>query len=572
MLRKGSACFECRKHKVRCNGLKPTCTRCKRVQKDCAYAAGIAKRTTILEHLEARAVALELKLFELSLPGMHDLTLVSTRLLERLGHLGTLKGESSNAMWLPIYPGFGDEPSDWAEAKPSGMILEGDMIEGYYPLVGRAVIEQQLKSYNWEGMEDLPPPLSRYLICLFLPHRSQYHFFVDVPYFLHCVSLPPSHPQAIHPCFLNACYLAACACAGGVLASLQPIFIQRTRHFLQQSLMFSDRLDHFLWGSLLLGAYFARARRSDEAFVALSSTARFASACGLAENLELPVESNSDPRPRCYLLPPPKNGCELTDRIRFAHSAYLIDQSLTILSEYPAAFDLDDGWKSLLGFDNPLSDHGLQALPMTEANLDDIWTSDIHMKVSLMRLFERVKKFGISHATGCSGTEAEFLALGEDILRQHASIPPLSDPRGLQTFEVVSTFNPHLLLVHTTLYGSGLILWSLRAHEDIVAQGRMLEYLRALVAICKTVRDHGPPSRTQASVISMVHVRNAVRVIARQLQRAGIRENVKLSLSYYSDIESLLDFIEGMTAVFPTWADVPTSLKDTLTAAAKISL
>ncbi|KAF8312623.1 hypothetical protein DL93DRAFT_1293109 [Clavulina sp. PMI_390] len=242
-------------------------------------------------------------------------------------------------------------------------------------------------------------------------------------------------------------YHTICACAGsqGMLASLQPFFVKRTRHFLNQALMFADRITHFLWASILLSAYFGRSRRLEEAFVVISPAARLASACGLDRLFDA---NGTNEETGLYLLPPPRNVGEMVDRLRLAHSIYITDQTLYILSGYPTTFKYDGRWGSPQEKNSTTPDRERTA---TENDaLAEVWHSDMHLKVSIARIFER------------------------------KSLPPLSDPRGLQPSEAVSTFNPHLILAHTTLYGSGLILWSLRAHEDIQAKDKLLECLQAL--------------------------------------------------------------------------------------------
>ena len=170
---------------------------------------------------------------------------------------------------------------------------------------------------------------------------------MDVPYFLRCFSLPPSDPESIHPCLLNACYLAACAGGGPILATLQPFFIQRTRHFLNQALMYADRILHFLWASIVLTCHLARRRRLDESYAIISSAAHFASACGLTDGIR--TMEGVDYQVGERLLPPPKDETEAIGRIRLAYSLYITDHSLAALAAYPATFSYDEKWASRSG-------------------------------------------------------------------------------------------------------------------------------------------------------------------------------------------------------------------------------
>ncbi|KAF8312693.1 hypothetical protein DL93DRAFT_1298846 [Clavulina sp. PMI_390] len=85
---KGAACFQCRKWKMKCDAEKPTCSRCQHRGLGCVYPTGIAKRTSLTALLEARALELEVTIQKLTLSSIHDLSLVSARLLKRVAHLG----------------------------------------------------------------------------------------------------------------------------------------------------------------------------------------------------------------------------------------------------------------------------------------------------------------------------------------------------------------------------------------------------------------------------------------------------------------------------------------------------
>ncbi|KAF8309880.1 hypothetical protein DL93DRAFT_2085011 [Clavulina sp. PMI_390] len=341
---RGHACFQCREHKVRCNALKPVCSRCQRLNKQCTYASDISRRALIIGTLEARALELEMSVHKATLASAHNLSLASLRLLERIKRLGTNHElRPAEPTWLPIYPQFQPSvpnPKSSQGANKSGKVLGNDVIEGYASVISRDNIESQLSLHQWSGLDDLPPSMSRHLIHLFLPYRSHYYFFMDLPYFLHCLSLPSSHPESIHPCLLNACYLAACESSGGVLTSLQPFFIARTRHFLNQSLMYADRITHFLWATVVLACNFGRRRRLREGFAIVSSAALFVSASG---------RIGVDNPPGERLLPSPKNETEAIDGIRLAYSLYITDQTLTALAATPTTFSYDDRWASPSG-------------------------------------------------------------------------------------------------------------------------------------------------------------------------------------------------------------------------------
>lgn len=111
--------------------------------------------------------------------------------------------------------------------------------------------------------------------------------------------------MALHPCFLNVMYLAVCSNkAGGLLSAHTEYFERQTRKELQSSLEYADRLEHFLWASILFGEWLAKAGRFIESYVTLVSAVRFGVACGLAGE-------GSDSR----MLPVPETAAEAVNRI-----------------------------------------------------------------------------------------------------------------------------------------------------------------------------------------------------------------------------------------------------------------
>ncbi|KAF8304931.1 hypothetical protein DL93DRAFT_2172870 [Clavulina sp. PMI_390] len=570
MLAKGAACSGCRQLKMKCDGLKPTCSRCKQRRKECVYPGSLIRRGPITEALEARAMELELQIHKMMLASAHDLSLASGRLLERIGRLGDVVrpkqiAATLDTTWLPIYP----QPKQNETGPQGGRIVGEDNAEGYNSVVPRALVEHQLNSYQWTGLEELSPQLSLHLINLFLPYRAQFYFFIDVPHFLHCVSLPPSDPDAIHPCLLNACYLGACAGGGGLLASLQPHFIRRTRHFLEQSLMFADRINHFLWASVAMGCFFARELRSQECFAVAGAATRFGFACGLTAPFKPNVDGKSDSSGPGYLLPQLKDATGLMERIQLAHSLYLMDQTLTLLCGSQPSFPYDERWALSPREAAVRYRYGETSL-VNEEQLSKFWRSDTHLKVIMARTFERVMNFARSAASGTSYNilNEEYTALAAQISFQQSSIPPLSDPTGLQAHEAVSNFNPHLLLVHITIYGSGMILHSVRADQDVEARRKMLQCVEGLLDVCEIVRGNKRLRRVQSGLLNAAHMMNAVRIVARELQRSGRKGNARVSTSNCYAIELLLDFIDDITLLNPAWTKTPLLLKAPLSAAA----
>ncbi|KAF8304936.1 hypothetical protein DL93DRAFT_411836 [Clavulina sp. PMI_390] len=520
VLAKGAACFRCRKHKEKCDAAKPICSRCKSLYKECAYPTGIARRRPLTEVLEARALELEIMIHKLTLGSAYDLNRASDKLLKRIRNLGdTVRNLQASA------------------------------------LASTTVVEYNVNPHQWAGLDALPMRSSLDIIDLFIPHREHYYFFVDVPYFLHCAARPPSHPESLHPCLLNACYLAACASNQGELAVLKPYFLHRTRYFLQQALMLSDRITHFLWASIIFGCFLAQERRLEESFAVVGAAGRFAVACGLCVPNVRNAHGIDDLDNAAYILPPPKDEAEMIDRIRVAHSLYLLDQTLPVLGKYVPSFPYDERWASITNEPSPGHQNDQDSVSNEKQQSKHKHTT--YVNVSMARTFERVTNFYRSVHEHDKYSLDEYTDLSDQIVLHQSRIPPLSGlSRGRASVaDGPGPSRPDLLLVHTTLYGSGLILHSARAENDVNARRDMLRCVQALVYICEDIRAHQHIHKVRIGYVNLVHMVNAIRVIASDLRRPETRKNVQLSARNCRDIELFLDFIEELA--YPYCSGIP---------------
>ncbi|KAF8309042.1 hypothetical protein DL93DRAFT_1798742 [Clavulina sp. PMI_390] len=536
MLDKGAACLPCRRQRIKCDGLQPYCSRCYRLDKKCAYTAK-ARRLTVAGVLEARILELELITHKLTLSSAHSLSLVSQKLYERIGRLGNApKPRQILELANRTRQQLGSSPEFRRESRKDASINV---------LITQSAVEQELQSAQLDDFHDLPHSLSITLINLFLPFRSQWHFLADIPHFIYCLSLPTPHPEAIHPCLLNVCYLGACTSAGGALAAFKPHFLRRTRYFLQQSLMFADRHIHFLWANVILGVFLARERRIAECLALAGATGHFAVACGLDLSLKRRKEGDPPP-PSEHLLPPPKDKVEANDRIRLAHTIFALGQALPLLCGFSPAFSYDaddEGWS--LASEGAHTESQNDKIAMTE---EEVWRFELRLKALVLRTYRRARNYAQFVAEhGLRGSEGEYRAIEKQIHVKPMPALLLFENRGLAPLEASSTVNPHIILAYSVLYGSGLILHSLRAHEDAEARGKMFHCVQALVEICDNAR---------------------VRILSRELQRPGAQHTAELSISYCRSIELLLDYLDDLSLFLPAWADAPVALKNTLLAAA----
>lgn len=161
---------------------------------------------------------------------------------------------------------------------------------------------------------------------------------MDVASLLDAFDRPESDLSSLHPALLNAMYLGACSVNGHPLERFKSHFLERTRFYMHQSLACADRLTHFLWASVILGAFLVREYRLAEAYAVVSACARFAIACGLetcGSNNASTVASTSH---SISLLDPPSNEEDEGERTRLANAIFMMDRLIAHLGYFPRVF------------------------------------------------------------------------------------------------------------------------------------------------------------------------------------------------------------------------------------------
>ncbi|KAF8320885.1 hypothetical protein DL93DRAFT_2224587 [Clavulina sp. PMI_390] len=424
-------------------------------------------------------------------------------------------------------------------SEPTISLQEGDTSK-----VDRGVVKHTLSSFRWTMGEELPFPMSLYFIGLFLPHRSHFQFLIPLPFFVSRLSLSSSHPDSIHPCLRNACHLATCSLLGGDWTFLEPYFLQRTRYFLEQILVFAD-CEHFidyLWASSLVASYFVRARRLQEGFVVIAAASQLAKPCGVFSISNL----NCDVGPTKFLLPRPTTQVAALESIWLLQSLFMVDQSLSTLAAFPPNFIRED--YLIPSFDHSDITYPSFEMPMTsEEDLLRVWQTDEHLAVSTTVIFRLVAKLP-NLAEGSRATDTEALDVLRSFIRFHDSrIPSFSD--------AIRRLQPYTFLSYANLYGSSLILHSMLARENVRERNKMLQCARKLVDMCKGLRPHGHLCRIHISLVPMIHMMNAVRVFADELRTPKAQKNPRLSIEYCNHIEILLDFLSGITTLYPVWSE-----------------
>ncbi|KAG8899588.1 hypothetical protein FRB99_006563 [Tulasnella sp. 403] len=307
-LRKGAACLQCRKRKMRCDAGQPHCANCVKGKKglslvqlynhhlshskaDCQYAAGRAKTKTQLlrekiQDLESKIRALEQhsSARHASSPGessssspnngssgdQDDAEFPSpvSEFRAVLGVPASGSSSSASAAVSSTGPDFDlSQSSDLYNPELFSIWGPPPAIDPSFSPVG--------SSAKWWERPEPPPDIRNYLVNVFLGRSDDFHFYLNKPRFLLSLDFPP--PECPHPSLMNAIYLLGAHFTNSPEWTVhEPMFLARARESLLASLAHSDRLFDFLMASNLVAYYLYRTGRFLEGHHQTAGASRFA--------------------------------------------------------------------------------------------------------------------------------------------------------------------------------------------------------------------------------------------------------------------------------------------------------
>ncbi|KAJ7184466.1 hypothetical protein C8R46DRAFT_1026374 [Mycena filopes] len=403
-LQRGSACLCCRKRKLKCDGTRPVCNQCVKMNRDeeCEYDDKKQKSRT--QKLKEKLSLLEQRLRELesesgatspsssessslglpftqhpspeiaALPSIFDDNSVYESpsiipLLDvGLGNLDSLfencawSGSSANSSLRGGPSGYGT-PNFELDA-PAMLMDTDDSDQAVHPFLEMSPFSSLPSPSEfpymprWNPRDPLPyenrkilPPCTVLILPnsldIFLAHRHQCWFDGQVERF----SLSNTTPQfgmEPHPCLMNAIYLLACHFARSPYCSeIEPVFFTRALHEITVALDNSDRLVDVVQASCLLAVYLYINCRALEGYCHSFSAARLAVGLGLHQIRPLPPASAGDAQLGYseditpIPIPPARDRAEVADRIAAFWQVFMVDRCWSVASGLPVA--LPDG-------------------------------------------------------------------------------------------------------------------------------------------------------------------------------------------------------------------------------------
>ncbi|KAF8306831.1 hypothetical protein DL93DRAFT_2178402 [Clavulina sp. PMI_390] len=191
---------------------------------------------------------------------------------------------------------------------------------------------------------------------------------------------------------------------------------------------------------------------------------------------------------------------------------------------------------------------------MNPEDLSKMWQSDELRSASITQLFIQVTEFSLSICTPePTSNDPDPVSLKALIRFHEARIPPLSD--------AIDDWDPNILISHTTLYGSSAILHSLYAGQTVQARSEMLQSVYMLVDISRKLQARKGFRGSQAPLVLITHMMNAIRILTHEIRRADVLENPTLCVEHCNSMKALLDFVDDTTARYPAWRYSPDVVK-----------
>ncbi|KDQ62156.1 hypothetical protein JAAARDRAFT_148837 [Jaapia argillacea MUCL 33604] len=385
-LRRGQACLDCRKRKMKCDGARPYCGPCVRGnrQEDCEYADGPGRTRT--ELLEDSVALLQARIQELERPAettpsmtLHDPHASYRNRQPNAGgstgmNLGTTSRlpSSSPQIHRDFPPQFRGGPSP-APGISSGPFFGAPTFSSQgntprlTPYQGRgASAPLPRPAPSWWEAEEPPADIIQLLFNIFLPRGSQFGWFLSTRRFLDSAlqPLPLWHPSRPLPVLLSVIYLMGIHFSGSPeLAAREPLLLARVQSQLNSASVSGGgnggvrhhpkRDMHMLQAELILAYYFFRNGRVVEGRYHVNAAVSLAFACKLNK-----VRSEADVQVAFGIgglgtgLPPPVDEVEEGERINAFWQVFVLDRvwsavmgsSAFISDEEMLLTDVDTPW------------------------------------------------------------------------------------------------------------------------------------------------------------------------------------------------------------------------------------
>ncbi|KAJ3919676.1 Zn(2)-Cys(6) binuclear cluster domain-containing protein [Lentinula edodes] len=277
-LQRGKACSNCRKRKIKCDGLRPTCTQCLRSARPgdaCEYADSGRTRTQMLEDNISR---LEARIRELEEPDDENAV--------RLHLPYNFSSQSTPALMVP--PQTGSSIRGSALSSPTNTQRNSN---------SPSIASSSGHGSTYSTFQEEPPSdIVHQLLSTFLPHALDMGFFLNVSRFRNSALLPLPLGHYSRPCagLLSTVYLLGLHLSGD-LNNQESVYLARalahTANILSST--HPQRIIHAIQAETLLSVYFFRTGRILEGKYHMSAAVSLTLGTQLHKIRALPVGSGN---------------------------------------------------------------------------------------------------------------------------------------------------------------------------------------------------------------------------------------------------------------------------------------
>lgn len=321
-LQRGKACLRCRKRKMRCDGVKPTCQQCVRAKKPelCQYDDGKTKTKT--QMLRENIERLEQRIRELEDP---ECAPPAVALQYPQFHRRS-ESSSSSSTGSPDSSGFSAPHSPFSPSVTSS------------------------PQETWIHCHISPPPTpaneacqmgqqpsveySQMLVDTFAPHRHQCLLGLHMGRFRESFTKPPSeqhHPVLTNSIFLWACYLSRPT----PLSGHEHHYLSRALEALPDALQHEHRVLDLIQASCLLSLYFLSNGRALEGGYHATTAASLTIQCGLHGVMAGRTMFEPSGAKSSFALDPPRDVIEQGERILTFWQVFALDRCWSAILQKP---------------------------------------------------------------------------------------------------------------------------------------------------------------------------------------------------------------------------------------------
>ncbi|KAJ3927203.1 MAG: hypothetical protein NXY57DRAFT_904365 [Lentinula lateritia] len=485
-LQRGKACLRCRKRKMRCDGNRPACQQCTHAKKPdgCEYDDGKGKTRTQL--LRETIQQLQQRVRELE-----DPEYISPAVMLHDPHPPMSESSSSSydsAGSTPIsishspYPSGMSSPSEtWTHLPVSSPSPSPFMSDIFF---------EDPRSY--QSSFDLGP----ILLDIFSPHRHQCGLGIHMGHLRESLNLSPDEQR--HPALMNSIYLWACFVSRPKpLSQHEESFLSQALDGVRDGLRKGDKLLDVIQASCLLSLYFLANGRLVEGSFHASAVAALAVQCGLQTAVSGEGSYNPSSSRERLDLDHIRPGYQEGERVLTFWQVYNLDCCWSVALRKPrVALDSEDPWTSIdCPWPQDITDYESgnatvsNGFPTVKTFLQGDVSGGFSMqtwRAKASAIFSRADQLAASWRYRLSGVTypEEFQVLELTINRFLPTILPIH-----QLNATILEEKHTLIVVHTLIQVSVLMLYQRFAQDDPVTYDKCSAAAKACVAITKFVSE-----------------------------------------------------------------------------------